>query len=99
MLIDREIIAYNAISNNQITIASGGRSVDSSLKSNHDSSSLAHKYEFNGLSLRKINKDHDIDPREKILVNLLQKVENLEKKIKTLNSKKITKNENHKKFN
>ena len=41
---------------------------------------------------------NDIDPREKILVNLLQKVENLEKKIKTLDSKKITKNEKHKKF-
>ncbi len=35
------------------------------------------------------------DPREKILVNLLKKVENLEKKIKTLdNEKKNTKNKN-----
>jgi hypothetical protein len=63
LLIDREIIAYNAIANNQITIST--RSVDSSFKSNHSSSSLAHKYEFNGLSLRKINTDHNIDSREK----------------------------------
>ena len=37
----------------------------------------------------------DIDPREKILVNLLKKVENLEKKIKILeNEKKVKKNKN-----
>ena len=49
------LLAYNAISGTQITIAT--RSVDSSFKSNHDASSLARKYEFNGVSLRKINKD------------------------------------------
>ena len=63
LLIDKEIIAYESISSNQITISQ--RAVDESLKSNHDSSTLAHKYEFNGLSLRKINTDHNIDPREK----------------------------------
>ena len=63
LLIDREIISYNAIANDQITIAT--RSIDSSFKSNHSSSTLAHKYEFNGLSLRKINTDHNIDSREK----------------------------------
>ena len=63
LLIDKEIIAYESISSNQITISE--RAVDESLKSNHDSSTLAHKYEFNGLSLRKINTDHNIDPREK----------------------------------
>ena len=31
---------------------------------------------------------NDIDPREKILVNLIKKVEKLEKKMKTLNYKK-----------
>ena len=35
---------------------------------------------------------NDTDPREKILVDLLKKVENLEKKIKTLNNKKVTRN-------
>jgi len=72
LLVDQEIIAYNAISNNQITITT--RSVDSSLKSDHDSSSLAHKYEFNGLSLRKINKDHNIDSREKTFDSYYLKV-------------------------
>ena len=72
LLIDREIIAYNTISNNQITIAT--RSVDSSLKSNHSSSSLARKYEFNGVSLRKINKDHNIDSREKTFDSYYLKV-------------------------
>ena len=72
MLIDREIISYNAISNNQVTITT--RSFDSSLKSNHDSSSLAHKYEFNGVSLLKINKDHNIDSREKTFDSYYLKV-------------------------
>ena len=40
---------------------------------------------------------NDTDPREKILVNLMKKVENLEKKIKTLDSKNISKNKNQKK--
>ena len=63
LLIDREIIGYEAITNNQITISE--RAVDSSFKSNHSSSTLAFKYEFNNVSLRKINTDHNIDPREK----------------------------------
>jgi len=72
LLVDREIIAYNAISSNQITIAT--RSVDSSFKSNHDASSLARKYEFNGVSLRKVNKDHNIDSREKTFDSYYLKV-------------------------
>ena len=63
LLVDREVISYNAITNNQLTITD--RSVDSSLKSNHTSSSLVYKYEFNGFSLRKINTDHNIDSRER----------------------------------
>ena len=39
----------------------------------------------------------DTDPREKVLVHLLKKVENLEKKIKTLDAKKIKKNKNYEK--
>ena len=34
---------------------------------------------------------NDTDPREKILVELLKKVENLEKKMKTFDNKKVTK--------
>ena len=65
LLIDREVISYNSISGNDITISPSNRAIDSSLKSNHSSTSLVKKYEFNGLSLRRINTDHNIDPREK----------------------------------
>ena len=61
--IDGEIISYNTISGNDITIAS--RVVDSSQKSNHAQYSNVFKYEFNSVSLLKINKEHNIDPREK----------------------------------
>jgi hypothetical protein len=61
--VDKEIISYNNISGNDITINT--RSIDSSLKSNHAANAFVHKYEFNGVSLRKINGEHDIDPREK----------------------------------
>ena len=40
---------------------------------------------------------NDTDPREKILVDLLKKVENLEKKMKTLDNKKVKKNKIQKK--
>jgi len=65
LLIDKEIIQYNTISGNTITIDGADRGIDSSLKSNHAANTLVYKYEFNGVSLRKINKEHDIDPREK----------------------------------
>jgi len=65
LLIDKEIISYNLISGNTITIDGTDRGIDSSLKSNHSANTLVYKYEFNGVSLRKINKEHDIDPREK----------------------------------
>ena len=65
LLIDREVISYNSINGNDITISPSNRAIDSSFKSNHSSTSLVRKYEFNGLSLRRINTDHNIDPREK----------------------------------
>ena len=65
LLIDKEIISYNTISGNTITIDGADRGIDSSLKSNHAANALVYKYEFNGVSLRKINKEHDIDSREK----------------------------------
>ena len=34
--------------------------IDGSLKSIHESGSVVEKYEFNGVSLRKINREHDI---------------------------------------
>ena len=63
LLINKEIISYNTISSNDITVAS--RVVDSSIKSNHARNTNVFKYEFNSVSLLKINKEHNIDPREK----------------------------------
>ena len=67
VLIDSEIISYKTISGNVITIDS--RNFDSSttgsLLSNHAQNSNVFKYECNGVSLLKINKIHNIDPREK----------------------------------
>ena len=63
VLIDKEIISYNTISGNDITIAN--RVVDSSIKSNHSQNTNVFKYEFNSVSLLKINTEHNIDPREK----------------------------------
>ena len=63
LLINKEIISYNSISNNDITVAS--RVVDSSIKSNHARNTNVFKYEFNSVSLLKINREHNIDPREK----------------------------------
>jgi len=61
--INKEIISYNTISGNDITITS--RVIDSSLKSNHSQNDAVYKYEFNSVSLLKINKEHNIDPRDK----------------------------------
>ena len=74
LLIDKEIISYNTISGNVITIDGTDRGIDSSLKSNHSANTLVYKYEFNGVSLRKINKEHDIDPREKTFDSYYLKV-------------------------
>ena len=72
--IDKEIISYNAINGNEITITS--REVDSSLKSNHAESAFVSKYEFNGVSLLKINKEHTLDNRDKTFDSYLVKIDN-----------------------
>ena len=72
VLINREIIAYTGVSGN--TLTSLTRGVDSSLKSNHDANVLVHKYEFNGVSLLKINKEHNIDSKEKTFDSYFVKV-------------------------
>jgi len=61
--IDKEVISYNTVSGNDITITN--RVIDSSLKSNHAQNAAVYKYEFNSISLRKINKEHNMDPRDK----------------------------------
>jgi hypothetical protein len=74
LLIDKEIISYNSISGTTITIDGTDRGIDSSLKSNHAANTLVYKYEFNGVSLRKINKEHNIDSREKTFDSYFIKV-------------------------
>ena len=58
--IDNEIIAYNNVGNGTLTIATSGRGIDSTIVIPHDLNSLVYKYELNGVSLRRINKTHDI---------------------------------------
>ena len=63
--IGKEIISYTgfATATKQITI--GQRAVNGSLKSNHKQNDLVSTYQFNDVSLLKINTTHDIDPRTK----------------------------------
>ena len=59
--INNEIIEYsNVNSSGVITITQNGRGVDSTIISTHEINSLMYKYELNGISLRRINKSHDI---------------------------------------
>ena len=65
--IDKEVIKYTGVNGNTLTgitraIDAG---VDDRRKSDHKAKAYVFKYEFNGISLRKINKRHDMDPREK----------------------------------
>ena len=63
--IDNEILSYTSISSNDIDITAASRAIDDSLKSIHESGSVVEKYEFNGVSLRKINREHDLSDKEK----------------------------------
>jgi hypothetical protein len=59
--INNEIIGYSNVNASGIlTIISGGRGIDSTIVSTHPINSLIYKYELNGVSLRRINKTHDI---------------------------------------
>ena len=59
--IENEIIAYTSVGNGTLTIANSGRGIDSTLTLKYDANTLVYKYELNGVSLRRINKTHDID--------------------------------------
>jgi hypothetical protein len=62
VLINNEIISYSGynIGSNSLTGINNGRGIDESLTRNHDVGSLAYKYELNGVSLRRINKTHNM---------------------------------------
>jgi len=60
VLIDKEIVGYTTYSSSLNTIGgiSGNRGIDSTIPSSYDQNQLIFKYEFNGISLRRINKIH-----------------------------------------
>ncbi len=53
-----EILSYSGVTNNTLTGVSRG--VDSTKTLSHDLGDYAHKYELNGISLRRINTDHNL---------------------------------------
>ena len=57
--------------------------IDDSLKSDHGEGSLVNKYEFNGVSLLKINKEHTLDNRDKTFNSYLVKINNESKAFNT----------------
>ena len=60
VLIENEIIAYDAVSAGILEIATSGRGIDSTLTIQHSSGQQVTKYELNGVSLRRINTTHDV---------------------------------------
>jgi hypothetical protein len=64
VIIDNEIIRYTGTNGNTLTGISGGRGIDNTVPTLHLANSSVFKYEFNGVSLRRINKTHkfaDVD--------------------------------------
>lgn len=59
VLIENEIIKYESIGNG--TLGTITRGQDSTKVITHDTNAFVYKYELNGVSLRRINKVHDID--------------------------------------
>jgi hypothetical protein len=64
VVIDNEIIRYTGTNGNTLTGISGGRGIDNTIATLHLTNASVFKYEFNGVSLRRINKTHkftDVD--------------------------------------
>ena len=59
-IIGDEIISYTGVANGAITGITT-RGIDDSIKSSHSSGDEIKKYEFSGVSLRRINKTHDMN--------------------------------------
>ena len=55
-----EIISYTGVANGSITGVTT-RGIDNTIKSSHSSGELITKYELSGVSLRRINKTHDMN--------------------------------------
>ena len=59
--IENEIIAYGSVNNdNTLSILNNGRGIDNTNTIIHEKGAAVYKYELNGVSLRRINTDHDI---------------------------------------
>ena len=58
--IGNEIIKYEGVSSGTLTISSSGRGTDSTIVQSHSVNSIVSKYELNGVSLRRINRIHDV---------------------------------------
>ena len=59
-IIGDEIISYTGVADGSITGITT-RGIDSTIKSSHSSGDVIKKYEFSGVSLRRINKEHDMN--------------------------------------
>lgn len=59
VIIEDEIIRYESIGSGTLNTLTRG--IDSTKALDHDSNISVYKYEFNGVSLRRINKTHDIN--------------------------------------
>ena len=57
--IGEELIKYTSVPS-ATTLGGITRGIDSTIESEHDVNSLVYKYELGGVSLRRINKEHDI---------------------------------------
>jgi len=60
ILINNEIIQYTSVNTNTNTLGGILRAIDSTKLNLHKQNDLVFKYEFNGVSLRRINKTHTI---------------------------------------
>jgi len=74
--IDEEIIAYTSVGSGNLVISSRG--VDGTIPTPHDTGETVMKYETAGVSLRRINKTHDIDPYEFDIDNYYLRIDRTE---------------------
>ena len=59
VIVDNEIIGYTSVAGNTLISSIPLRGIDGTQIVDHDTSSPVFKYEFNGISIRRINKTHN----------------------------------------
>jgi len=77
--IGKEIISYESADSSTNQLTNITRAIDNSLQSTHDANADVAKYEFSGVSLRKINKTHSIDTRTRTFDNYYVKLSDNDK--------------------